>query len=149
MADLIDNAPQRTHVEHIGDTTHVYGHTNEAESKRQADRAAAVADALSAQLASVEIASTSHTATLANAGNYLRFTSDDPVDFTIPPDSSVDWPDGSVIEIEQAGEGPVTFVEGSGVTLNSRGDVLTTAGQFAVAFVKRTGADTWTVGGDL
>lgn len=92
---------------------------------------------------------TSYTAVLGDANSYIRFTNGSAVSFTIPPNSSVAFPVGTVIEVEQAGAGALTFVAGSGVTLNSRATDLTLAGQYAVAFAKKVATDTWTVNGDL
>lgn len=92
---------------------------------------------------------TSYTAVLADADTYIRFSNAGAVSFTIPPNSSVAFPIGTVIEVEQAGAGALSFVAGSGVTLNSRSSDLTLAGQYAVAFAKKVATDTWTINGDL
>jgi hypothetical protein len=92
---------------------------------------------------------TAYTAVLADADSMVRFTSASAVTFTIPPNSSVAFPVGTWIEIVQAGAGAVSVAAGSGVTVNSRSSDLTLAGQYAVAFVKQVGADTWIMNGDL
>lgn len=92
---------------------------------------------------------TSYTAALGDANSYVRFANASPVSFTIPPNSSVAFPVGTVIEFEQAGAGAVTVVAGSGVTINSRSSDLTLAGQYAVAFVKKVATNTWIMNGDL
>lgn len=92
---------------------------------------------------------TSYTAVLGDANTYIRFTNGSAVSFTIPPNSSVAFPVGTIIEVEQAGAGALSFVAGSGVTVNSRSSDLTLAGQYAVAFAKKVATDTWTVNGDL
>jgi len=94
-------------------------------------------------------AGTSYTAVLGDANTYIRFSNASAVSFTIPPNSSAAFPVGTVIEVEQAGAGALSFVAGSGVTLNSRSSDLTLAGQYAVAFAKKVATDTWTVNGDL
>lgn len=92
---------------------------------------------------------TSYTAVLADAGGYIQFTNGSSVTFTIPPNSSVAFPVGTVIEMEQAGAGALSVAAGSGVTVNSRGTDLTLAGQYAVAAVKKVATNTWTLTGDL
>lgn len=92
---------------------------------------------------------TSYTAVLGDANTFIRFTNGSPVTFTIPPNSSVAFPVGTVIEFSQSGTGAVTVAEGSGVTINSRSSDLTLAGQYAVAFVKKVDTDTWIMNGDL
>lgn len=92
---------------------------------------------------------TSYTAVLADKNKYIRFTNGSAVAFTIPPNSSVAFPVDTVITVEQAGAGTVTLTPGSGVTLHSRGALLATAGQYAVAQLKKVATDTWTVIGDV
>lgn len=92
---------------------------------------------------------TAYTAELADANGCLRFTSGSAVTFTIPPNSAVAFPIGTVIEFEAAGAGDVTPTAGAGVTINKRGSVTKTAGQFATGFLRKTAADIWTMGGDL
>ena len=94
-------------------------------------------------------AASSRTATLGDANSYVRFTSASATVFTIPTGVSVDFPIGTVIEIEQGGAGAVSVAAGPGVTINSRGADLTLAGQYAVAALKKVGTDTWTLTGDL
>lgn len=92
---------------------------------------------------------TSYTAVLADANTYIRFSNAGSITFTIPPNGSVAFPVGTVIEMEQAGAGALTVAPGSGVTVNSRSADLTLAGQYAVAFVKKVATNTWTMNGDL
>jgi hypothetical protein len=92
---------------------------------------------------------TTYSAVLADATTYIRFSNASPVTFTIPPESSQNFPIGTVIEMEQTGAGALTVAPGSGVTLNSRGADFTLAGQYSVAAVKKVASDTWTLTGDL
>jgi hypothetical protein len=68
---------------------------------------------------------------------------------TIPPNSSVPFPVGTSITVRCGGAGIVTFAAGTGVTLQSRGGILTSAGQFALVTLLKTATDFWTVAGDL
>lgn len=122
-----------------------------AEIRAGTEAAKAIApDQLSAVRRAVTSQSgTSYTAVLADGESYIRFSNASAISFTIPPNSSVAFPVGTVIEVEQAGAGALSFVAGSGVTLNSRASDLTLAGQYAVAFAKKVATDTWTVNGDL
>lgn len=105
--------------------------------------------ALHSQIAPSTQSGTSYTAVLGDAGAYIQFTNVAAVAFTIPPNSSVAFTVGTVITVEQNGAGTVTLTPGSGVTLNSRGALLGTAGQYAVAQVKKVATDVWTVIGDV
>lgn len=92
---------------------------------------------------------TTYTAVLGDADTYIRFSNASSITFTIPPNSSVAFPVGTVIEMEQAGAGALSVAAGSGVTINSRGSDLTLAGQYSVAAIKKVATDTWTLTGDL
>jgi hypothetical protein len=99
---------------------------------------------------------TSYTAVLGDAPaaqnymGYIQFTNAAAIAFTIPPNASVAFPIGTTIAIEQTtAAGIVTLTPGAGVTLNSRGALLATAGQYAVAQVKKVATNTWTVIGDV
>jgi hypothetical protein len=92
---------------------------------------------------------TSYTAVLGDANTYIRFTNSSAVTFTIPTNASVAYAVGTVIEFEQAGAGTVTPTAAGGVTVNARGGAVGTAGQYAVASVKKVATDTWTFTGDI
>src|SRR5688572_26357129 len=65
-------------------------------------------------------AGTSYTAGLADAENYIRFTAATAVTFTVPNDSTVNFPLYTIVSYEQAGTGVVTVAGAAGVTVNSR-----------------------------
>lgn len=94
-------------------------------------------------------AGASYTGVLADGFSFIRFTNAGAVTFTVPTNASVPYPIGTVIEFEQAGAGTVTATPAGGVTINSRGGVFNTAGQFAIGALKKVGTDTWTLAGDL
>lgn len=91
----------------------------------------------------------SYTAVLADAGTYIRFNNASTIMFTIPLNATVAFPIGTEIELEQAGAGAVTVGAAGGVSINSRGGSQVTAGQYAVASLKKVGTDAWTLTGDL
>jgi len=94
-------------------------------------------------------AGVAYTAAAGDAGAYIRFTSSAATALTVPPNSAVALPVGTMIEIEQAGAGALSVVAGAGVTINSRGGDLVLAGQYAVAALKKVATDSWTLTGDL
>lgn len=94
-------------------------------------------------------AGTAYTAAPGDAGGYIQFTNAAPIAFTIPPASAVAFAIGTVITAEQNGAGVVTLTAGAGVTLRSRGTLAATAGQYAVAQVKKVATDIWTIIGDV
>lgn len=66
---------------------------------------------------------------------------------TIPPETSVPWPAGTILEVFQKGAGQVTIAAGSGVTLQAPFGAKT-AVQYATVGLRKTAADTWVVSGD-
>ncbi len=92
---------------------------------------------------------TSYTLLIGDAENAVLMTSSSSNTVTVPPNSSVAFPIGTEIRIEQDGIGQTTIAAGSGVTINSRGNALNMAGQFSPASLFKTGTNTWTLCGDI
>jgi hypothetical protein len=92
---------------------------------------------------------TSYTLDLYDANTYVRLDNAAAIVLTIPPNSAVAFPVDTVISFEQTGAGIVTVTPGSGVTVNSRGGALVSAGQYAVFQVKKVATDVWTLLGDV
>jgi hypothetical protein len=90
-----------------------------------------------------------YTLTLTDAGCAVEVTSSSAVSVTVPPNSSVAFPVGSVIEVAQLGAGQVTIAAGSGVTINSAGSLTKTRAQYSSASLRKRGTDTWLLVGDL
>lgn len=85
-----------------------------------------------------------YTAALADAETLIEMNSASATVFTIPPNSSVAFPIGTVIEVSRMGAGSVTIAQGSGVTIypsNSQ----TVAAQYKSAFLRKQATDTWIV----
>jgi len=93
---------------------------------------------------------TSYTAVLADAGRaaFLTMTNASASTFTIPANSSVAFPVGSVIEGAQLGAGQLTLTPGSGVTINGTPG-LKIAAQFGTFGLLKTATDTWLAYGRL
>ena len=71
---------------------------------------------------------------------------------TIPPNSSVAFPIGTVLNFAQTGAGQTTITQGSGVTIISTGGTASapkTRVQYSVATAMQTSANTWLVTGDV
>lgn len=62
--------------------------------------------------------------------------------YTVPQDSSVAWPAGSVIRVVSIGAGVITFAAGSGATVNNTAATLS---QYDAATLVKTAANTWQV----
>lgn len=90
-----------------------------------------------------------YTGVIGDAGSYVRLDLAAAGTFTVPANASVAYPVGTRIYVEQAGAGVVTITPDTGVTIQSRGAVFDTAGQFAVAVLVQVTADEWILSGDL
>lgn len=99
--------------------------------------------------APIEILGTAHTLVLTDDGQYLRALNSADTTITVPAEADVAFSLGTAIVIEQGGAGTVTLAPAGGVTLNSRGGALASAGQFAVFQLKKVAADEWTIVGDV
>jgi hypothetical protein len=72
--------------------------------------------------------------------------------YTIPLNSSVAFPTGSLVNLIQIGTGQVTVVGASGVTVASTGATATTPktrAQYSVLTLIKAGTDTWYATGDI
>lgn len=90
----------------------------------------------------------SYTLVLGDAGKAVEFNSANAVTLTIPPNSSVAFPIGSVMELFALGTGQVTIAPGSGVTLRSSNGLKLRA-QYSVAAIRKRSTDEWVCAGDL
>ncbi|HKY56438.1 MAG TPA: hypothetical protein VJL80_00185 [Aeromicrobium sp.] len=91
---------------------------------------------------------TSYTLVLADAGKFVTMSNASASTLTVPPNSSVAFPVGTVIEGAQLGAGQVTLTPGSGVTINGTPGLKIAAQYGSYALVK-TATDTWLAVGRL
>lgn len=68
---------------------------------------------------------------------------------TVPPNSSVAFPVGTIVYVRQYGAGQTTIVAGAGVTIRSRGAALKMAGQYGEAMLTKRATDEWILSGDI
>jgi hypothetical protein len=90
----------------------------------------------------------SYTLTLDDQNSLIDMNSASAVNLTVPPNSSVAFPIGTMIEACQYGAGQVTIVAGAGVTLRNPSS-LTTRAQYSTVSLRKRATDEWVVGGDL
>jgi hypothetical protein len=87
---------------------------------------------------------------LAHAENVLEISYATGVNYTVRPDSELNLPIGTCIQVAQTGGGKITFIQGAGVTLlkgasfNAR-----TMEQNGIAVLIKRAANVWRVGGAL
>ena len=95
----------------------------------------------------------SYTAVLADGNNALVTLANASANtFTIPPNSSVAFPVGTVLNFAQTGAGQTTITQGSGVTIISVGAVASapkTRVQYSACSAVQTSANNWLVFGDI
>lgn len=87
---------------------------------------------------------TSYTLVLGDAGKDVRCTNAAAITLTVPPNSSVAFPIGTMIPFSQGGAGAVTATAGAGVTVNAANGAATTA-QYDARVLEKVGTDTWRV----
>lgn len=98
---------------------------------------------------SINTQTASYTLVLADAGKAVEMNVASANNLTIPPNSSVAYPVGTVITISQVGAGQTTLVAGAGVTLQSNGSKLKITGQYGEVSLRKRATDTWIVSGLL
>jgi hypothetical protein len=93
--------------------------------------------------------SASYTLVLIDRTRLVEMNNASANNLTIPLNSTVAFPIGSIIQCAQYGAGLTTIVPTGGVTLRSRGGRLKSAGQYARWTLEKVGTDEWYVSGDV
>lgn len=91
---------------------------------------------------------TSYTLDLDDAGTLVQRDVASSNTVTVPPNSAVAFPVGTFVWVWQRGAGATTIAAGSGVTIRCRLS-LTSAGQYAMLYLRKRAADVWVLSGDL
>jgi len=92
---------------------------------------------------------TTYTFVLADAGKLVTSSNGSAQTLTVPPNSSVAFPVGTTIVVQNIGSANATLAQGSGVTINSKGSDKEIDGQYASAALIKTGTDAWSLIGAL
>lgn len=92
---------------------------------------------------------TSYTLVLADAGKIVEMNNANANTLTVPPQSSVEWPDGARVDLAQIGAGQTTIAAGGGVTIRSADGNLKLRVQYSLATLYRRAENEWVLGGDL
>jgi hypothetical protein len=96
-----------------------------------------------------QVTSTTYTCVITDANNFIRFKNNSAQTITIPPNSSVAFPSGTVITGFQEGNGTVTIAAGAGVTIVSLGSNLDISGKYGVIKLIKIITNGWVLWGDL
>lgn len=94
-------------------------------------------------------ATTAKTLALTDAAKVVEFTNTSASICTIPGSASVAFPDGTFINLTRKGSGAVSVTTGTGVTLLSKSSARILTGQYSMATLYKSSADSWILGGDL
>lgn len=95
---------------------------------------------------------TTYTFVLSDRDDLVTASNANAQTYTIPLNSSVAFPTGTLINLIQIGAGQVTVVGAGGVTLNSTGAISAqpkTRTQYSVLTLIKAGTDTWYATGDI
>ncbi len=89
---------------------------------------------------------TAYTLVLADKGKTVEMNNAAANTLTVPPNSAVAFPVGTILQVYQAGVGQTTVVAGTGVTVRNAG---TLRAQYSTAALRKRGTDEWVLSGDL
>ena len=92
---------------------------------------------------------TTYTFVLADAGKLVTSSNGSAQTLTVPPNSSVAYPVGTQVIVQNLGSANATLAQGSGVTIQSKDSAKEIDGQFAGATLIKTATDTWSLIGAL
>lgn len=90
-----------------------------------------------------------YTLVLGDAGKVVEMNVGSANTLTVPPNSSVAFPVGTVLEGVQYGAGQTTITPDSGVTIRSSGGKLKTVDQYAQFSLRKIATDEWIAAGEL
>lgn len=91
---------------------------------------------------------TTYSLVLGDAGKLVTLNNDAPITVTVPANSSVAFPVGTVIDLLQLGMGQVS-VEITTDTLNSIDSMRKIEGQYSAASLIKTGSTEWVLIGNI
>lgn len=90
-----------------------------------------------------------YTLVLGDAGTVIEMNLAGANTLTVPPNSSVAFPTGTVIPVHQYGAGKTTITAGAGVTIRSPGAKIALNVQYSSGAIRKVGSDEWILTGDL
>jgi hypothetical protein len=90
-----------------------------------------------------------YTLVLADANKVVEMDNGSARTITVPPNASVAFPTGTIVEVYQAGAGVVSIAPGAGVTIRSQGSLLDLDGQYATASLRKRATNEWVLTGEL
>jgi len=92
------------------------------------------------------VKSSSHTLELSDTNKVVAMTNTSDATVTIPFNTSVDFPIGTVINVYRAGEGNVTLIASPGVTLRNSGQLYE---QYTEISLRKRAGNEWVASGNI
>ena len=92
---------------------------------------------------------TTYTFAIGDANTLVYANNASAQTYTVPTNASVAFAVGDEIELFNLGAGIVTIEPAVGVTIYSKGALLSMSDQYAAAILKKQASDTWILIGDL
>ncbi len=114
----------------------------------------AYVDAAAATMGAPNTQTASYTLVLSDAGKSVEMNSGSAQVITIPPNASVAYPIGTVIELCRIGVGSLTITPGAGVTIPNRLEAAgttsrTIAAQWSSVSIRQRATNVWVLIGDI
>lgn len=122
-----------------GDVTTALTYTPQTPTQAAASRATVASTAQTAD----------YTLALADAGTVVEANLGTAINITVPPNSSVAFPVGTVLYVCQIGAGVASLVAGAGVTLRNPHSTLGLRAQYSTVKLRQRATDVWVLDGDL
>lgn len=101
------------------------------------------------QKAPVNTQTADYVLVLADSGKTVELNKATAISVTVPPNASVAFPIGTVIDVVQLGAGAATVVAGAAVTIRSAAGALGIAAQYAGARLRKRATNEWVLTGSL
>ena len=92
---------------------------------------------------------TTYTFALSDTGKFVELSNASAITATLPPNSSVAFPVGTLLNFMQTGAGQVTIAAGAGVTLQAEGSKFKLKAQYAAGSCVKRATDTWVLFGNI
>lgn len=102
-----------------------------------------------AQTLTANTQTSSYILAMSDAGKVVEMNSGSATTVTVPPNTDVAFPAGTVIEVFRLGSGTVTVQAGSGVTILSRSSLLGIGNRYGSASLRKRATNEWVLVGDL
>lgn len=95
------------------------------------------------------VQTSNYTLVRTDNGRVIEVNSASAVTVTVPPNSSVAFEIGSVVNVYAASTGVVTIAAGAGVTIRTPTGQFVVADEYGEVSLRKRGTDEWVLAGDI